>query len=705
MKSNHLSTVADQAAAPVHPAREIIAARESKQRHPGLINSLLVLLIVSNLVCLFYYLAVTYQFQFHSDSAAANLLAQEIYETGQYFPRDWNYVNGDLWVMFMQTWILVLLPFFPNGYALHAAGTIFGLILTGLATWGGCGVLQMSLRARLLVLALLSAGFTPVMSEHLYGQQAYGTFYYVACAILVCGWKFIHAQGWRRMAWGLGGAALIMLAAWANPQRGLVYNVLPLLAGVVMLYRTANLKGASAALSLRTGAQLGAASIVALVGGALLYRSTLAENININVAMAVTWTDFSSMVNNVLRGLQGFIGVLAGLPKPGLPIATPAGVLDALRLVAGIAVIVLVPYALNKLIRSRHPGRAFFAAAAATSLAASLFVYLTTSMAGGPPETSVRYLVPGIVLVMIAFVAFIVDHATSVSVKRVSGVIALVVLALSAPLSFEVIDYKNHFAGGGIEQANHKLRLARFLEAQGLKHGYATFWNAGVTTVLSSSAVKVHQINLTSKIPEPMRHLSSNRWYEADYWKGPSFLLLTKDELGVISLPSLFEVSGQPRRTIEFEGYQIVVFDHNIAADFPSWKIRVTAPLQYRTTAATHHTTGRYVPEERAITAEKGETGVLRFGPYQPLAGGRYLVSFDIRTEGGDEKNQGFVDVVANGGKDTLGTRVINRSGTQRITLEVASKTFMKDVEFRVFTTGVGKMSVFNVELANDNRH
>ena len=76
-------------------------------------------MIAVNAVCLLTYIFYTYQFHFHSDSAAANLLAQEIYETGQYFPRDWNWVNGDIWSLFMQTWVLVLLPFFENGFALQ----------------------------------------------------------------------------------------------------------------------------------------------------------------------------------------------------------------------------------------------------------------------------------------------------------------------------------------------------------------------------------------------------------------------------------------------------------------------------------------------------------------------------------------------------------------------------------------------------------
>jgi len=73
--------------------------------------SLALLFLTCNFLLLCWYLFVVYKTGFHSDSAAKVLLAREIVETGQYFPRDWNFVNGDLFVLFGHTFIIPLLAF------------------------------------------------------------------------------------------------------------------------------------------------------------------------------------------------------------------------------------------------------------------------------------------------------------------------------------------------------------------------------------------------------------------------------------------------------------------------------------------------------------------------------------------------------------------------------------------------------------------
>ena len=70
--------------------------------------SLALLLLTGNLMLLCWYLFVGYQSNFHSDSAVNVLLARETVETGQYFPRDWNYVKADS--------IAVLHSFRPAGF-------------------------------------------------------------------------------------------------------------------------------------------------------------------------------------------------------------------------------------------------------------------------------------------------------------------------------------------------------------------------------------------------------------------------------------------------------------------------------------------------------------------------------------------------------------------------------------------------------------
>jgi hypothetical protein len=369
-------------------------------------------------------------------------------------------------------------------------------------------------------------------------------------------------------------------------------------------------------------------------------------------------------------------------------------------------VLALLPYALRRGLRAAHPGLAFFAAAAAASAAASMFIYIASSVSlAGAPESSARYLVPGLLWTLLVLVAVIVDAPGVGPMRRSAGGAALVVLALSAPLAYSLSALPAHLAGGEAGQASPGLRLARFLEAQGLRYGYATFWPSGQTTVLSNGVVKVRQVQFEHGLPIPMRHLSSNRWYMPAAWQGPSFLLLSKEEAAAADLPKLFDLVGQPLRRSTFEGWQVIVFDHNIAADFPGWRMRIAEPEQFKVSTHTPHAIGRFDPARHALVADAGEQGALRFGPYQRLVAGRYLVSFDLEAAGTGPGNYGFVDVRAGGHTAPVALHQVQQPGRQRITLPVAFDTFTSDIEFRVFSSGATRMSLYNVELANDTRH
>jgi hypothetical protein len=437
----------------------------------------------------------------------------------------------------------------------------------------------------------------------------------------------------------------------------------------------------------------------------VLYRQTMMASLSLGGKIVINWLEFPAMANNAVRVLHGLTGLLAATPQAGTPIATAQGVLDALRFVGALAVVFTVPAALLRCVRAPHPGQAFVAAAAATSIGMSLFIYVTTTLAiEGGAEQSVRYLVPGIIWTLLVLTAFVAYYKDTGSVKRLAGGAGLLTLVLSAPLAYDLVKLPEHIAAGGPAGENPNVRMARFLEAENLRYGYASFWNAGQITVHSNSKSKVRQIQFDDSMPVPMRHLSSNRWYEPEAWKGPTFLLLTQPEVEKVNLDAVFEATGKPVRRIDFEGAHIIVFDHNIAADFPTWRSRVTGILNYRANARTPHAVGRYDNATHSIIGEKGVIGALRFGPYQRIAPGRYLVSFNLRVEGDGQADYGKVDVVAESGTKTLGQRPVRASGTQRITVPVAFAEVASAVEFRVFSTGAAKMSVFNVELQNDER-
>lgn len=106
--------------------------------------ALLRVLLIVNLAFLACYICFAYKLQFHADAAASNTLAQEISDTGRFFPPGWHYANADVWLIFLHAFELPLLIFMPNGFAAHAVASLLGAALILLAVWQLTGIMAMT---------------------------------------------------------------------------------------------------------------------------------------------------------------------------------------------------------------------------------------------------------------------------------------------------------------------------------------------------------------------------------------------------------------------------------------------------------------------------------------------------------------------------------------------------------------------------------
>ena len=668
---------------------------------------ILTLLAILNIALLLCYIWVGYKSEFHSDDAVANLLAQEIVETGQLFPRHWNYVNGDLWVFFTHTWIVPLLGIFPNGFELRAATGVIGAGLILFGTWLVGAMIGMSLRARLLTLALVAGGLSVNMASNLFGQLAYGTMYYMLCFMLYCGWRFFDGKGRARIGWALGTAAVVFLEAWANPQRAAVYYLLPLLAACAALY--ALRWHADRSTKRPHGGAIFALAAVALTAmgiGVVLYGKTMAQLHSVQPAgISAAWLGYNDMARNAGIAVRGLLSLLGGLPQPNTPVVNGAGVVAALRFVSAIVLLALLPWAVLRNFRTRHPARLFVVAASLVSVALTLFVFVTTSIVDiGVPEAPIRYLVPGLMGLLLILVYVVADDRSAGVPQRICGALAIAVLVFTSPVSLSLTELPNRLAQGELDASNDRMRLVRFLASQKLHYGYGNFWIANQATVLSEGTTKIRPILYPDGLPEPMRHLASNRWYEMAAWNGPSFLLLSPEEAKLVNWPELARRTGQEPRMLAFEGWKIAVFGHNIARDFPSWKMQqLSAPVDYPSAADTPHIIGQLTANPVGLKASKNEAGMLRFGPYVRLSPGRYRVSFKLAAHGSGVNRFGHVDVAAD--NRVFASAAIEGSGEQVMTLPFVLDKYTPAVEFRVISTGTGELTIYNVQLANDHEN
>jgi len=111
--------------------------------------------------------------------------------------------------------------------------------------------------------------------------------------------------------------------------------------------------------------------------------------------------------------------------------------------------------------------------------------------------------------------------------------------------------------------------LADALRNEGLHWGYATWWNAGRTTVLSEGSVRVNPVNISGGgVLSPFGYMVLSDWYRPSTWIGPTFLALKSDELKPETPDVLQGSLGAPRKIIDAGDYRVFVYPYNIASAF-----------------------------------------------------------------------------------------------------------------------------------------
>jgi hypothetical protein len=701
-------------------------------------RALLICLFLVNVALVVHYIGYEYQAYFHSDAAVKNLLAREIYKNHTYFPNDWNYVNGDLWVLFGQTYIIPLLSFFKNDFRLHAFSGIVSAFLILCGTYLVAGIATRSFWLKILAVTAVAAGISGLLAENLYGQISYGYVYYFTCFIIYGAWKFIAEGTLNRNSylWGIFVCLLFFLAFLGNPQRAAASFALPVLGAIVIAALAGKQRntapgqdGHAILMPWRNHAFLIAAIAIGAVGGSAFHMRVIAHVNDIRGAAYAVWLSYPKMVENFGFVISQILSIFGALPQSGEMVFNGSGVYDALRLFAGVALMALIPVALFKGIRDSDSETAFFYTSISLLISIFIFLQITTSVPDmRDPVQTARYLVPGLVLCLIAVVvqAFqfkaiflrIVSIAV-IAILATSGYRALLGSGLSNSISFD--------AAG--QEIAHRRSLIDFLKKNDLRYGYANYWNSGLYSVLSGEDTLIRQVSFEGGIPQPMRHLSSDAWYRADAWTGTTFLLMTEQESSQLKLNAIARYDLKPSKVLEFqtprgiinspensadslsaspvEKWIIYVFDRNIAENLPGWDLTYARPSQFIVGPTTPHAIGSYsadsTPGELSATAE--EKGFLYFGPYIKVPAGHYTVEFNLsmKNAAGGTDTPVTLDVVSDRGRTVHASAKPARQGGLRYELPFQLESKVADLEFRVLSAGGVELKIYSTKISKSS--
>lgn len=657
------------------------------------------LVCIVNFGLLAGYEIIGYKTFFHSDAATKVLLAGEIVRSGNFFPNDWNYVNGDLFILFGHALIVPLLIFMKPGFATHAIAGIMTSALILIAVCLLLNQLKVSILRRILVLAVFSGGFSGFAAENLYGQTAYGAIFFIACILIWLTQKiFNDAKTLNVYLFSIFIFLLITFATWSNPLRALVSYVVPLLFAILMVSHKKIFFSNKDAI--RLGVWVGLIIIIATVVGYFLHQKTLSQ---VNVVMGVAsarWLSYAEMSRNLSLLGQGILAILGGLPPANEPILSAWGFYYALRLLVAIGFIALLPFALCTAVRAESRALNFLAYFSIAAFLIALFVQVCTSIPEmSNPIQSSRYLVPAILLFVIIVLIQKIDFKNSFVTAFGLSSIILVLIVSAAPTFFRSNLNSDPQLDASMVREN-RAELIRFLRANKLGYGYSGYWVSGDTSVLSDGESLVRQIVIEGGLPKPMRHLSSDSWYEPEAWNGETFLMLTTHEASLINWSKMNQYGAFVLRQLEFNGYLFFIFADNIAKHLPGWTVNQPPLINYYAESQSLKTVGTFVSDFKrmgpVIIANASEIGALHYGPYAEFSKGVYEITFDVNLP----RSTSFgvrLDIAAFPNQTVLKQESFNElSAPHVMKLELEKKMAL---EFRVWTLGVAPVIFRSIQV------
>ncbi len=523
---------------------------------------------------LVFYNLVTYRLFFHSDSSIGNLLAEEIIRAHNLLPTEWVYVN-DLWVLTNHLYVLILYPFFDvDSFSLHAAAGILNLIALGAVTW--LFLIKLGLRRviRLLAMTILMSGISSYMSEHLFGQAAYG--FVVTMTLLELLLFFLaleHSSKQGAFAgYSLLFGALLCLNVLGGIRWVLTLSIPLLLSNVSYLcFFRVDTRRSRALLWLTLVIVVGTGLGLALGARLDSTHSVLAD------VQSSGFAGTDGIMSNAKLVVLCLLFLFGALPSAGAALVSIGGAFliysaGFLCLVLGAAIVWV-----RNLRNIEHQPLLYFTIFTVIGSLLNLYVMLFTNVT--IDLAAARYLVLSAISVLILAVSFL-DSMWQTWFRSRRATLALA--AMLIPLYLISANYlvlpvikTGDTQNGPLRISLYRSQndsLAAVLTSQQQSYCYATYWLAGATTVLSDSVVKVRAILLVDGLPVPYNHLSSLSWYEPETHPGPTCLILAKGEEKAVSFDKMQSYLGPPVRVLQFENLDIFVYPFNIAAKLPNWR-------------------------------------------------------------------------------------------------------------------------------------
>lgn len=228
--------------------------------------------------------------------------------------------------------------------------------------------------------------------------------------------------------------------------------------------------------------------------------------------------------------------------------------------------------------------------------------------------------------------------------------------------------------------------FANELVKRGLNKGYSTYWNAYSNDLYSDYKLKIAAININKNNMNivPFKWLTDISWFNEEK-NVKTFLLLTKEEnknietnlnsifgnpIDKFTLNNVYRYSLEQGKVVLDEMY-VYVFDYDIIKNFPngiSDKKLLPGELRWSSENV-------FFENNELLINPGGYT----FGPYADLAHGEYILSIY-----GTNLDKALIDVFSQVSSEDIQYNIVDVS-SDKVTIKLNIKDDISQVEFRIF--------------------
>ena len=691
-----------------------ISQKKENVTRVGVTDKMLLFVLLLNLVFLAYRIFITSKITFNSDGATNSLFAGEILSGLNPFPDGWQYNNKDIFLYNHVMFLVPLLKVMPNGYLAYALSTFLFSLFFLLISYQYIKVITRSKKLPLYAVIVLSTGVSsPFISDLLFDWGgSYGSNVLISLIIwgsIVKIYLLASNEEFKIRYIFFNMAILITavsIASISNPVRASLYYVYPFVFGLLihflLSFNDEHFKNKKLLYSLLTTFLLIylAYTVGRIINGHVTHSdSILTVPIIKNVE---SLPDHIIMILKSWLFLFGFpTGSAFNLLSEKININSAMGVYLSVKIAFSI-ISLLIPVvfykALYRLYKSGSsnffillfPGAAFLLAA---------FIHIFTFTYPPGDYTSIRYIFTPLLLMCIAYL--VIFNSVIIKYMSKSWCVAFFLFCVS------VIGFMNHVYPSLVIKGHHvevkknvNTALLDCLKKNNQRYGYAGFWKSNIITILSESNIKVRPVSITGNSIDMFPVHVLKDWYSIKSVGDNSFILFSKEEYDQINKSWLHKTIGVPSRIEVCGDNTLAIFSYDIKQNLFGNK-NLFANKQFYQIEISNESSrqvGIFDPINNSITAEVGKPGLVLYGQYLGVASGEYKIEarFD-RLSNCKVTSCGYIDVVSKSGTNLLAKQnLIFAENEKSITLKFRTSEIIKDLEARVYSSGVNGFSVLS---------